>query len=228
MVLVHLAPARRLFRSVLIADDHVVVAQGVRGLIAKASDAIDVVSSGEELLCYVRTTRPDVVIADLSMPGISGLDAMRQLHDEGHDPPFVFLTMHDEPSLAIAAVRSGARGYLPKTAAGEELVRALEDVVGGRVYVAADLSTRLIASMNRPAPRISQTQRRILEYVSLGLRNKAIAEEMALSVRTIESHKYAMMLELRVHTTLELLLRAKSEGLLGDRNPLIKPEPGWP
>jgi len=206
----------KLFKRIIIADDHILVAQGIRKLIEHVSQDIELVQSGEDLVRAVSKEPPDLVIADVAMPGISGVDAMKTLQASGYDAPFVFLTMHDEPSMAFHAIRAGGRGYLPKTAAGDELIRALEDVVGGRTYIASGLSARMLAETQRIRPIVSRIQLRILGYVAQGMRNKQIADEMELSVRTIESHKYAMMQELRVHSTLELLNAAKKEGLFDD------------
>ncbi len=202
------------YRRVVLADDHRVVAQGIEQLLVGRFDSIELVASGEALVESVRRDPPDVVVADISMPGLSGIDAMRVMREEGYDMPVVFLTMHDESNMAAQALRAGARGYVLKSAAGEELVRALDGVMDGRTYVTPTLAADAIVSTGRPRYLLTEKQLRILEYVARGLRSKQIAYELGVSVRTIESHKYAIMQELGVHGTLELVRKAELEGLI--------------
>lgn len=202
------------FRKVVVADDHMLVAQGIERLLMDCFESIVLVSSGEELLDSLRRESPDVVVSDISMPGISGIDVMRQARSEGCLTPFVFLTMHDESSMAAEAIRAGARGYILKSAAGDELVRAINGVMDGQTYVTPTLAANAIVASGRCQYVLTDKQLRILEYVARGLRSKQIAYELGVSVRTIESHKYAIMQELGVHGTLELVRKAELEGLI--------------
>ncbi|MCD9085325.1 response regulator transcription factor [Stenotrophomonas sp. SY1] len=202
------------FRRVLVADDHMLVAQGIERLLTDCFESIELVASGEELVEALRRDPADVVVADISMPGISGIDAMRVMRNEGCPTPFVFLTMHNESNMAVEALRAGARGYVLKSAAGEELVRALNGVMDGQTYVSPTLAANAIASSGRSRYTLTEKQLCILEYVARGLRSKQIAYELGVSVRTVESHKYAIMQALGVHGTLELVRRAEQEGLI--------------
>lgn len=202
------------YRRVVLADDHRVVSQGIEHLLEDRFDSIELVSSGEELVEAVRRDPPDVVVADISMPGLTGIQALRRMREEGFEMPVVFLTMHDESSVAAEAIRAGARGYVLKSAAGEELVRALAGVMGGHTYVTPTLAMDAITNAGRQQYVLTDKQLRILEYVARGLRSKQIAYELGVSVRTIESHKYAIMQELGVHGTLELVRKAEHEGLI--------------
>jgi DNA-binding NarL/FixJ family response regulator len=202
------------YRRVVLADDHRVVAQGIEHLLEDQFDSIELVSSGDALVEAVRRDPPDVVVADISMPGLSGIQALRRLREEGYVMPVVFLTMHDESSMAAEAIRAGARGYVLKSAAGDELVRALNGVMDGNTYVTPSLAADAITSAGRHQYMLTDKQLRILEYVARGLRSKQIAFELGVSVRTIESHKYAIMQELGVHGTLELVRKAEHEGLI--------------
>lgn len=202
------------YRRVVLADDHRVVAQGIEQLLVGRFDSIELVTSGEALVESVRRDPPDVVVADISMPGLSGIDAMRVMREEGYEMPVVFLTMHDESNMAAQALRAGAQGYVLKSAAGDELVRALDGVMDGRTYVTPTLAADAIVCTGRPRYLLTEKQLRILEYVARGLRSKQIAYELGVSVRTIESHKYAIMQELGVHGTLELVRKAELEGLI--------------
>jgi len=216
---------------VLLADDHVLVAQGVEMLLLECFCNIQLVNDGESLVAAVRRDAPDIVVADISMAGMSGLDAMRMLRELGFETPFVFLTMHADPELAAEAIEAGASGYVLKASAGEELVRAIFEVLAGRTYVTPTLAARTIrASAHRahggasaahatPETTLTQKQREILTRVAQGLRSKQIAFELGLSVRTVESHKYAIMQEFGVHSTVELVRKAAHAGLIAIDSP---------
>lgn len=197
---------------ILIADDHVVVGQGIAALLNEHFQSTELVTTGEALVTAVRVEPPDVVVSDISMPGISGLEAMQLLQSEGHAIPFVLLTMHNEPLLAAEAIRSGARGYILKSSAGDELVGALRSILGGSSYVTPSLLAEAIRTSLPHEYTPTTKQLHILERVSQGLRSKQIAYELGLSVRTIESHKYALMQALDVHGTLELIRKAEERG----------------
>ncbi len=200
---------------VLVADDHLLVAQGVERLLLECFETVELVSSGEDLIASVRRERPDVVVTDISMAGVSGIDAMKILRQEGYAMPFVFLTMHSDSLIAAEAVKAGASGYILKTSAGDELVRAIREVVAGRTYVTPTLAVHAIISSERQHYNLTDKQHRILQFVAKGLRSKQIAYELGVSVRTVESHKYAIMQELGVHDTVELVRKAEQEGLIG-------------
>lgn len=199
----------------LLADDHVLVAQGIERLLLECFPQVDTVRSGADVVEAVQRGGIDLVISDISMEGMSGIDALREVRRAGYDTPFVFLTMHASPEIAAEAIRAGASGYVLKTSAGEELVRAISTVMSGRTYVTPTLAARAIAGASPAAgPNLTGKQRDILVRVSQGLRSKQIAFELGLSVRTVESHKYAMMQELEVHSTVELVRKASRLGLV--------------
>ena len=199
----------------LLADDHVLVAQGIERLLLECVPQVYTVRSGADVVEAVQRGGIDLVISDISMEGMSGIDALREVRRAGYDTPFVFLTMHASPEIAAEAIRAGASGYVLKTSAGEELVRAISTVMSGRTYVTPTLAARAIAGAAPAAgPNLTGKQRDILVRVSQGLRSKQIAFELGLSVRTVESHKYAMMQELEVHSTVELVRKASRLGLV--------------
>ena len=199
----------------LLADDHVLVAQGIERLLLECFPQVDTVRSGADVVEAVQRGGIDLVISDISMEGMSGIDALREVRRAGYDTPFVFLTMHASPEVAAEAIRAGASGYVLKTSAGEELVRAISTVMSGRTYVTPTLAARAIAGATPAAgPNLTGKQRDILVRESQGLRSKQIAFELGLSVRTVESHKYAMMQELEVHSTVELVRKASRLGLV--------------
>lgn len=201
-------------RRLVLADDHLLVAQGVERLLLEMFDVVGLVFDGDSLLDAVRRQAPDLVIADISMPGMTGIDVMRRAQEEGIDIPFIFLTMHADSEMASRAICAGGCGYVLKNAAGEELLYAAQQVLDGKTYVTPTLAANAIATAQRRRRNLTDKQQRVLEYVARGLRSKQIAFELGVSVRTVESHKYAIMQELGVHGTLELVRRAEQEGLI--------------
>ena len=205
----------------LLADDHLLVAQGIERLLRERVEHVETVRSGEEIVAAVMRGDVDLVVADISMAGMSGIEALREVRRLGHDTPFLFLTMHDSPEIAAEAVRAGASGYVLKACAGEELVSAITAVLSQRTYVTPTLALRALGSQGRPG--LTSKQRDILDRVAQGLRSKQIAYELGLSVRTIESHKYAMMQALDVHSTVELVRKASRLGLVDGLRDLQAP-----
>ena len=196
----------------LLADDHLLVAQGIERLLRERVEHVETVRSGEEIVEAVLRGGVDLVVADISMAGMSGIEALRELRRLGDATPFLFLTMHDSPEIAAEAVRAGASGYVLKACAGEELVSAITAVLSQRTYVTPTLALRALGVSGRPG--LTTKQRDILDRVAQGLRSKQIAYELGLSVRTIESHKYEMMQALDVHSTVELVRKASHLGLV--------------
>lgn len=201
--------------KLLVADDHRLVGQGVERLLREQFSYVRLVTSGTALLQAARAGTFDLVVADVGMQDMTGIDAMRELRAEGDLTPFIFLTMHDSFTVVAEALRTGADGYVLKSAAGEELVHAVREVVAGRAYLAPSLAAMAIAtSERREGHSLTEKQQRILNWVARGLRSKQIAYELGVSVRTVESHKYTMMQQFGVHGTLELVRKAHQLGLI--------------
>ncbi len=198
----------------VIADDHRMVAEGIERLLDEDFDLLEISADGNALIDAVRRHRPDMVIADINMPGANGLDVLKQLRAEGFRTPFIFLTMHAEPALAAAAMRAGANGYVLKYSAGEDLLTAVRQVLHGGTYVTPSLGARYISGQLQELHSLTAKQREVLRLVGRGLRSKQIASDLGLSVRTVEAHKYTMMQILGVHSTLELVRRSEELGLL--------------
>ncbi|TBR39515.1 response regulator transcription factor [Dyella terrae] len=207
-------PAGKAAPRVVIADDHRIVAEGIEHILAEDYELLAVVSDGYALIDTVRRLEPDVVIADINMPGCSGLDALKQLRSENNRTPFILLTMHAEPALASSAMRSGASGYVLKMSAGEDLIDAIQQVLAGSTYVTPSLGARFLCSNARDIQNLTTKQCAVLRLVGKGLRSKQIAAELGLSVRTVEAHKYTMMQMFGVHSTLEMVRKAEELGVL--------------
>ena len=203
--------------KVLLADDHAMFVEGLQALLKDRFDLVGVVHDGRALLTAVEQLRPQVVVADISMPMLNGVDAVRQIRSSHPDTKVVMLTMHAEPQLAVEAFRAGALGYVLKTSPGEELINAIEEVSKGRAFltslIAKDLISVLIeakatAEANARESRLTPRQREVLQLIAEGRTMKEIASILNISPRTAESHKYEMMDVLGVSTTAELIQHA--------------------
>ena len=201
--------------TVLLADDHAVVAEGLAALLRDNFTLLKTVHDGRALLAAAAELNPDVIVTDISMPLLNGLDAIRQIKAARPLSKIIVLTMHTEPDLAVQAFRAGASGYLLKTSPGEELITAIRAVAQGRSYltslIAKDLlSVLLEANQESPAAtaRLTPRQREVLQLVAEGRTMKEVANLLKISPRTAESHKYDVMQLLGAQTTAELIQHA--------------------
>ena len=203
---------------VILADDHVMVAQGLGRLIAETADLVAVVNDGRQLVESARALCPDIVVSDMTMPLMSGLDAMRELKADGSNARFIFLTIHTDARLAAQALRAGASGYLLKQAAGEELLEAVRTVMDGRTYLTPLITKDVLWTMANPledsTPALTARQLDVLRLIGQGKRMKEIAGELNLSVRTIEDHKAVLLRTLGVESTADLIKFAVRQGLV--------------
>ena len=201
--------------SVVLADDHAVVAEGLGALLKEKFTLLRTVYDGRALVAAVAELNPDVVVTDISMPLLNGLDAISQIKSASPAANIIILTMHIEPDLAVQAFRAGASGYLLKTSPGEELVEAVRQVAQGRAYltslIAKDLiSVLLEAKKESPAggEKLTGRQREVLQLIAEGRTMKEVASLLHISPRTAESHKYEIMNVLGAQNTAELVQHA--------------------
>ena len=206
---------------VLLADDHLLVAEALKSLLAAEFDLVGVVEDGRALVEAARTLRPDVIVADVTMPHLNGIDALIQLRQSGDRVPVVFLTMHRDVSFARRALDAGASGFVLKHSAPAELVSAIRAALEGKTYLTPQLAGEVLESMKqRPAQdggslgSLTPRQREILQLVAEGQSAKQIAAMLALSPRTVEFHKYQAMEVLGLHTNAELIHFAIQHGLV--------------
>jgi two-component system response regulator NreC len=203
--------------GIVLADDHEVVRAGLRLLLESEPD-LEVVAEARDVESarrYVRGHHPRVLILDLGMPGISGLDEIPDLREEFPATEIVVLTAQREPAVAQQALDAGARGYVLKESAGEELVRAVREVVSGETFVDPRLSALLIAERQTRGPNVlSERETGVLALIALGHTNAEIAEQLYLSIRTVESHRSHIQLKLGLSTRAELVRYALERGLL--------------
>ena len=207
--------------TVLVADDHAIVKEGLVNLLKDHDfDVVGAVGDGHQLLDAARRLRPDLIVTDLSMPGLSGLDVLTRLKAEHVDSKIIVLTMHNDADLATRAMRAGASGFLLKHSAGEELLKAVQQAVEDRVYLTPALTKEVIERMAIPQdqaePQLTTRQREVLRLILEGRRMKEIAATLHLSARTVETHKYQMMKTLGVYSTAELVKYAIEHRLIAD------------
>jgi two-component system response regulator NreC len=208
------APAK-----VVIADDHSVVREGLKLMLDRQPDMTVVAeaSTADDALRMARAHRPDVIVLDLNMPGRPTLDVIPEIRAGSPDTRIVVLTMQDEPALAQATLRAGASGYVVKDAAGNELVQAVELALAGGTYLHPQLGARIAAQEpdSQRGDDLSDREREVLKLIALGHTNAEIAENLFLSVRTVESHRAHIQQKLRLTTRAELVRYALDSGLIG-------------
>ena len=201
---------------IVLADDHAVVRSALRMLLDAEPDLEVVAEAGDVdgAIRYVRGHRPDVLILDLNMPGRPSLEALPDIAEASPDTSVVVLTMQNEPAFAREAMQAGVRGYILKEAADAELVKAVHLAAEGQTYLQPDLGARLAAETNAPKDDLSQRELEILRYIALGHTNVEIAEQLFISVRTVESHRAHIQQKLRVSKRSELVRYALEHGML--------------
>ena len=212
------SPLRR--NTVLVADDHPILRDGLTRLLEGSDfDVVAAVGDGDALIDTARRLRPDVIVTDFAMPGLSGLDALVRLKADQIESRVIMLTMHNDAELAARAIRAGASGFLLKESAGEELLAAIRQALQGRVYLTPTVTKDvmdLMAGAPASEPHLTPRQRDVLRLIVKGQRMKEIAANLSLSTRTVETHKYEMMEALGLHSTAELVRYALDHHLTGD------------
>lgn len=214
--------------KVLLADDHMLVADGLTALLRDDFELVGRASDGRELVDAARRLQPDVVVTDISMPVLNGIDALRELKRVAPGARVVVVTMHADPHLAAEAMRAGAMGYVLKHSAGGELLQAVREVVGGRVYITPLIARELLAELTtfgdtEAGPRLTARQRQVLQLVAEGHTMKQVAAILSVSRRTAEAHKYQIMELLDVHSTAKLVQHAIRMGLISVDPPKFSP-----
>jgi DNA-binding NarL/FixJ family response regulator len=207
--------------TVLVADDHAIVTDGLTKILGDADfEVVGAVRDGQQLIDAAKRLRPDVIITDISMPGLSGLDVLARLKTERLETRVIVLTMHHDVDLATDAIRGGAFGFLLKESAGDELLAAVRHALEGKVYitptVTKDVMGRMAGGAKASEPQLTPRQRDILRLIVKGQRMKEIAATLGLSTRTVEGYKYEMMETLGVTSTAELVRYALDRRLYVD------------
>jgi len=197
---------------VLIADDHLIIADGLRSLLSAEFDLVEVVADGRALVEAARRLRPDVIVADITMPVQNGIDALIELRRNDPGVRVVLLTMHRDVAYARRALEEGALGYVLKHSAVEELVIAVRAALQGRTFITPVLARELLDPARDGAPAVADPvaaltmrQREILRLIATGLTAKEIARRLDISPRTVEFHKYRMMESIGARSAAELI-----------------------
>lgn len=206
---------------VLLADDHLIVAEALKSLLAQEFDLVGVVEDGRALVEAAGKLRPDVIVADVTMPHLNGIDALIQLRQSGDRVPVVFLTMHRDVSFARRALDAGASGFVLKHSAPAELLSALRAALEGKTYLTPQLAAEVLEAVKQgpaqagdPIASITPRQREVLQLLAEGHPAKEIADKLSISSRTVEFHKYQMMETLGLRTNAELIHFAIKHGLV--------------
>jgi DNA-binding NarL/FixJ family response regulator len=206
---------------VLLADDHKIVLEGLKSLLAGEFEVVGSVEDGRALVDQAATLHPDVIVADISMPQLNGIEAARQIKKADKNIKIVFLTMHPDATYAANAFEVGASGFVLKHSAPSELITAIHEAMKGKTYVTPLIAGDLIRTYQEGSSpqkdlfkKVSPRQREILQLLAEGKSGKEIASILDISTRTVEHHKYRMMEQLNIKTSAELVQYAVKHGII--------------
>ncbi len=209
---------------VLMADDHSLILAGLRKLVEVECDVVGTVEDGRALVEAAQKLRPDLILLDISMPLLNGLEAARQLTKLVPESKVIFLTMHASPTYATEAFQAGASGYLLKRSAVSELSQAIQSVLQGQQYLTPLITKDVLDSVFKPSTgkrgkpvstALTPRQREVLQLVAEGRGTKEIATILSVSVKTVEFHRFRIMQQLDIHTTADLTKYAITHGITG-------------
>ncbi|QLE01952.1 response regulator transcription factor [Galbibacter sp. BG1] len=217
--------------NIILADDHVLVRDGIKSLLEddKSIRVIDEASNGKETLEVIATRKPDLLVVDIRMPEMNGIEVVKQLKNRWPEIKALVLSMHDSEEYVVQSIQAGADGYLLKGSSKEEFLKALHTVADGGKYFTGDVSSIIINNFVDGKPKkettssssslkddfnLTKRESQILTHVLKGLSNKEIAEELKISKRTAEVHRFNLMKKLDVKNQIELANKARNYGLV--------------
>jgi DNA-binding NarL/FixJ family response regulator len=202
----------------LLADDHTIFLDALTKLLEAEFEVVGTVTDGRELVSKAADLKPDVVVLDIGMPLLNGLDAGQQVKDQRPETRIIFLTQNQDPHLAAEAFRRKASGYLLKNSAATELVTAIREAMKGRTYVSPLIAEMMLSRLSDPTQKdrvdLTPRQREVLQLLAEGKSMKEVATILNLSIRTVEFHKQRIMEVLDLKTNAELVRYAVKEGLV--------------
>jgi DNA-binding NarL/FixJ family response regulator len=206
---------------VLLADDHAMIMEGLSSVLEPEFDIVGRAEDGRQLMFLAEQVKPDVIVADISMPLLNGIEAARQLKKIDPQVKFIFLTMHPEADLATEAFRAGASGYVLKSSAAKELKTAIHEALKGRTYVTPRIAKEVLEGLMRQPKEgvdrfqmLTPRQREVLQLLAEGHTSKAIADILNVSTKTVEFHKSRIKMELGLRSIAELTQFAVKRGLV--------------
>jgi len=202
---------------ILMADDHLMLLEAFKAMLAPDFDIVGLVTDGRSLLEEFARLNPDVVVLDIGMPLLNGLDAGRQLKAQRRSVKLIYLTMNPDPDIAGEALRLGASGYVLKSSAAQELKQAIQEALRERSYITPLITRDVVGSLTQqraPRPVLTDRQREVLQLLAEGKSMKEVAAILDLTPRTVAFHKYRMMEQLRLKTSAELVQFAVREGVV--------------
>ena len=208
--------------KVLLADDHRIVAEGLRSLLSNDFDLVGIVEDGRALVAAAKTLNPDVIVADVSMPSLNGIDAIPLLRKHDANVKIVILTMHHDPAYARRGLAAGAQGFVLKHSAADELVLAIYAALKGHIFITPALTSDVLRGARNGSGRkemaernLTPRQREILQLLAAGNSAKEIAVTLAISPRTVEFHKYQIMELHNIQSNAGLIHFALKHGIIG-------------
>ena len=208
---------------ILLADDHRLVAEGLRSLLEPEFELVGIVEDGRALIAASEKFRPDVIIADISMPLLNGIEAVRQIKKTNKDVKVIFLTMHPDVTYAVSALEAGALGYVLKHSAPSELITAVRRALRGKSYITPLLEGEVMLSKQKGSverrqepSHLTKRQREVLQLLAEGHQAKEIASFLNISTRTVEYHKYQMMKDVGMKTVADLIRYAVKHNIVSE------------
>ena len=211
--------------KIVLAEDHTILREGLRALLSAdpSFEIIGEAQNGREAVRCVERLEPDLLLMDLSMPRMSGMDAIREIKNRYPDIKIIALTVHKTEEYLLTTLKAGADGYVLKDATHEELVMAIKNVMSGKSYLSPGVSEKVIEGYlegresNRslsPWETLSQREREVLKLIAEGFKNKEIAEDLCISLKTVEKHRANLMKKLDLHNAAALTVYAVQKGLV--------------
>ena len=194
--------------NIILADDHLIVAQGIASILQPEHQILAIAKDGLELVELVKQHQPDLVITDISMPDMTGIAAIAALKRINKHLKIICLTMHDEQEYAEGAIAAGAKGYVLKHEASESLIEAVNQVLNGGTYISTSIT------VDPDKPKLSSRQISVLRLLAQGKSARQVADELFISPRTVEFHKYSIMKLVNAKTSAELIQYALNHGLM--------------
>jgi len=202
---------------VLLADDHKFITEGLKSILEPEYEIVGTVEDGKELVTEAARLKPDVIVVDISMPKLNGIEAVRKIKEGGNDAKVIFLTMHPDVTYASRALDAGGMGFVLKHSAPEELLIAIEKALDNKTFITEAIASELdntTHSRQDPIRKLTSRQREVLQLLAEGHSAREVGDILFVSPRTVEFHKYKIMEELGIHNSAELVQYAIKLGIV--------------